>query len=177
MKTIGLIALGLLVSLAIYLATRPSTIHYERSATIQTPPEAIFPYVNDLHRFGEWSPWEKVDPNMQRSYDGPNAGVGAGYHWKGNNEIGEGSMKITSSTPNREVLIALEFLAPFRASNVATFTLAPVAGGTKVTWAMDGPNPVMSRVMCLVMDMDKMIGGQFEQGLATLKEMVERGGK
>lgn len=177
MKTILLIALGLVVLLAIYLATRPNAIHYERSTTIEAPPEAIFPYVNDLHRFGEWSPWEKVDPQMQRSYDGPSAGVGAGYHWKGNKEIGEGSMTITRSTPNREVLIALEFISPFRASNVATFTLVASGAGTKVTWAMDGPNPLMSKVMGLVMNLDKMIGGQFEQGLATLKGMVESGAK
>lgn len=177
MKTALLIVLGLVTLLAIYVATRPDAIHYERSTTIQAPPEAIFPYVNDLHRFGEWSPWEKVDPKMARSYDGPSAGVGAGYHWKGNKDIGEGTMKITGSTPNRQVLIALEFISPFRASNVATFTLVPGAAGTKVTWAMDGPNLLMGKVMGLVMNMDKMIGGQFEQGLATLKEMVEGGGK
>ena len=171
------IAIGLVVLLALYVLTRPDRIHYERSATIQAPPEAIFPRIDDLHRMGEWSPWEKVDPQMERSYDGPAAGVGAGYHWKGNKDIGEGTMKITGSTPSREVLIALEFLAPFQASNTATFTLVPGAAGTKVTWAMDGPNPLMSKLIGLVMNMDEMIGDQFRKGLDTLKEQVEGGAR
>jgi len=174
-KTILLIAVALVVLLALYVATRPDTVHYERSATIAAPAEAIFPRINDLHRMGEWSPWEKVDPQMERSYDGPAAGIGTGYHWKGNKDVGEGTMKITGSTPSSQVVIALEFLAPFRASNVATFTLVPVAGGTRVTWAMDGPNLLMGKVMGLFMNMDRMIGDQFQKGLDTLKQEVEHG--
>jgi len=161
------------VTLTTFVLTRPDRFHIERSATINAPGAAIYPYINDFHRWTAWSPWEKIDPQMQRSYDGPAAGAGAGYRWSGNSKIGEGSMKITESTPSRKVAIALEFITPFRASNTATFTLAPEATGTRVTWAMDGENTLVSKLMSLFISLDRMIGAEFEKGLATLKSLAE----
>jgi hypothetical protein len=168
----SIVVLGV-VALVVFILTRPDRFHIERSAAIQAPSATIFPHINDFHRWTAWSPWEKIDPQLQRSYDGPPSGVGASYHWTGNNQVGEGSMKITESVPDRRVGIALEFMKPFRASNVATFTLAPDGAGTRVTWAMDGENTIISKLMSLFMSMDKMIGTEFEKGLATLKQIAE----
>jgi hypothetical protein len=164
-----------LVALVAYVLTRPDRFHVERSVTIAAPSATVFPYIDDFHRWTAWSPWEKIDPQLKRSYDGPPAGVGAGYRWAGNNDVGEGTMKIVESTPTSRVGIALEFVKPFRASNLATFTLVPDGAGTRVTWAMDGANTVVSKVIGLFMSMDAMIGTQFEKGLATLKDLAERG--
>jgi carbon monoxide dehydrogenase subunit G len=165
-----------LVALAVLVQTRPDRFHIERSETINAPSAAIFPHINDFHRWSAWSPFEKMDPELQRSYGGPAAGVGAAYSWVGNNKVGEGSMRIMESTPTRKVGIALEFVKPFKASNVATFTLAPeAAGATRVTWAMDGQSTFVSKAMGLFMSMDRMIGGEFEKGLASLKGIAEEG--
>lgn len=169
---LGLVALALL-ALGVFVATRPDRFHIERSATMQAPTEAIFPHIDDFKQWGAWSPWEKVDPQMQRSYDGPPRGVGARYAWQGNKDIGKGRMEITEATAPRKVVIALEFIEPFAASNVATFTLTPDGAGTRVTWAMDGANALITKLMSLVMNMDTMIGGEFEKGLASLTAIVE----
>ena len=162
------------VALVLYVVSRPDRFHVERSITIAAPSAAVFPYIDDFHRWTAWSPWETIDPQLKRSYDGPPAGVGAGYRWAGNNDVGEGSMRIVESTPTSKVGIALEFEKPFRASNTATFTLVPDGAGTRVTWAMDGANTVISKVIGLFMSMDTMIGTQFEKGLAALKDLAER---
>ena len=164
---------ALVVVLVLVVATRPSTFHIERSITIAAPPERPFAHVNDFHRWGAWSPWEKVDPQMKRTFSGAPEGAGAVYAWAGNNEIGEGRMTIEQSDMPSQVFIKLEFLKPFAATNTATFTFAPVPTGTKVTWAMDGRNNFVAKALHLVMDMDKMIGGNFEQGLAALKTVAE----
>ena len=156
-----------------FVLTRPDRIHVERSATINAPSATIFPHINDFRQWTAWSPWEKIDPQLQRSYDGPPSGLGAAYRWAGNSHIGEGSMRVTESTPNRRVGIALEFLKPFRASNTATFTLTPDGAGTRVIWAMDGKGNLVSKLISLFTSMDKMIGTQFEMGLATLKGIAE----
>ena len=166
----------IVVALAVVIQTRPGRFHIERSETINAPSATIFPHINDFHRWTAWSPFEKMDPALQRSYAGPSSGVGAAYGWVGNRKVGEGSMKITESTPTRKVGIALEFMKPFKASNVATFTLTPeAAGATRVTWAMDGQNTFVSKAMGLFMNMDRMIGGEFEKGLASLKGIAEGG--
>jgi len=166
----------ILMAPAVFVQTRPDRFHIERSATINASSATIFPHINNFHRWAAWSPFEKMDPQLQRSYAGPAAGIGAAYSWVGNSKVGEGSMKITESTPTRTVGIALEFLKPFKASNVATFTLTPEAtGATRVTWAMDGQNTFVSKAMSLFMSMDRMIGGEFEKGLASLKGIVEGG--
>jgi len=175
MRIIVPVALVIVVALAVFVQTRPDRFHIERSTTIAAPSGAIFPNINDFHRWTAWSPWERIDPALQRSYDGPPSGVGAGYRWVGNNKVGEGSMRITESTPDRKVGIALEFIEPFKASNTATFTLVPDASGTRVTWSMDGQNTVASKLMGLFLNMDRMIGGEFEKGLASLKGIAEGG--
>ena len=163
----------LIVLLVLVIITRPSTFHVERSITMAAPPESAFAQVNDFHAWAAWSPWEKLDPQMKRTFDGPPAGVGAKYAWVGNNEVGEGRMTIEKSDKPSTIGIKLEFLKPFEASNVTTFTFAPTPQGSKVTWAMDGENNFVAKAMCLVMDMDKMVGGDFEKGLAAMKTAAE----
>jgi hypothetical protein len=173
MRTIVPIVLLIVVALVVFVQSRPDRFHVERSATIHAPSATIFPHIDDFHRWTAWSPWEKIDPQLQRSYDGPPSGVGAGYRWTGNSHVGEGSMRITESTPGRRVGIALEFIKPFKASNIATFTLTPDGAGTRVTWAMDGKYNFISKLISLFMSMDEMIGTEFEKGLATLKGIAE----
>jgi hypothetical protein len=163
---------ALLVVLVVVVSLQPSTFHVERSTTIAASPEAAHAQVNDFHAWREWSPWEKLDPGMQRTFDGAPSGVGAKYAWVGKKEVGEGRMTIEKSEPS-EIVIKLEFLKPFEATNTATFTFAKTTEGTKTTWAMDGKNNFVSKAFHLVMDMDKMVGGDFERGLAALKAKAE----
>jgi Polyketide cyclase / dehydrase and lipid transport len=168
-----LIGLGAaLALLLVVIALQPATFHVERSVAIAAPPEAAFAQVNDFHAWKAWSPWEKLDPSMKRSYDGAPAGVGAQYAWVGNNEVGEGRMTIEQSEPGK-IAIKLEFLKPFAATNTATFTFTKTPEGNKTTWAMDGNNNFVSKAFHLVMDMDKMIGADFERGLAGIKAAAE----
>jgi hypothetical protein len=169
-----LIGLGaVLALLLIVIALQPATFHVERSTNIAASPEAAFTQVNDFHAWSAWSPWEKLDPSMKRSFDGPSSGAGAKYAWVGNKEVGEGRMTIEKSVPSELVQIKLEFLRPFAATNTATFTFAKAGEGTKATWAMDGNNNFMAKAFHLVMDMDKMIGPDFEKGLAGIKTAAE----
>ena len=169
-----LIGLGALLALMlIVISLQPATFHVERSITMAAPPEAAFAQVNDLHAWGAWSPWEKLDPALKRTYDGAPAGIGAKYAWVGNKDVGEGRMTVEKSEPGKLVGIKLEFLKPFEATNTATFTFEKTPDGNKTTWAMDGNNNFISKAMCLVMDMDKMIGPDFERGLASLKTAAE----
>ena len=162
------------VALLIVVQTRPDRFHVERSTTINAPGETVFAQVNDFHKWAAWSPWEKLDPQMHKTFTGPESGVGAFYGWSGNSKAGEGSMKITGSTPSSQVVIDLQFLEPFKSASVTTFTLAPEGAGTKLTWSMDGTNNLMSKAMSLVTSMDKMVGPDFERGLASLKSVAER---
>ena len=148
----------------------------ERSATIKASADAVFAQVNDFQNWRAWSPWEKLDPALKRSYDGPPAGTGSQYAWIGNKNVGQGRMTILDSRPGEIVRIKLEFFKPFAATNTAEFRFKPTEGGTAVTWSMSGHNNFMSRVMCLFINMDRMVGGQFEQGLANMKNVVERHG-
>jgi uncharacterized protein YndB with AHSA1/START domain len=164
---------GAILILVAVATTRPAEFHIERSVTIAAPPAVVFPRVNDFHAWASWSPWEKLDPNLKRTYSGPAAGAGATYAWVGNSDVGEGKMTIQKSEPSSRVAIQLEFIKPFAATNQATFTFAPLADGTKVTWGMDGQNNFMSKIVSLFMDMDKLVGGDFERGLANLKQQSE----
>ena len=161
--------------LVLVVATRPSTFRVERSATIAAPPQVLFDKVNDFHAWTAWSPYEKKDPDMSRTYGGPRSGTGSTYAWAGDGNIGEGRMTIERSERPSLVEIKLEFFKPFKGTNTARFTFEPVAGGTKVTWVMDGRYNFISKGVSLVMDMDKMIGTAFEAGLATLKAQAESG--
>ena len=170
-----LIALAaLLVLFLIVVATRPSGFKVERSASIAAPPATVFEQVNDFHAWAAWNPWGKLDPNMKQSYEGPASGVGAVYHWAGNNQVGEGRMTILESRPNELVKIQLDFYKPFAGTSIAEFSFKPEGERTLVTWSMSGKNNFIAKAMGLVMNMDQMIGGQFEKGLAEIKTLSEK---
>ena len=163
------IGLGVVVAaLAVVIATRPSEFRIARSRTVSAPPEVVHAYVNDFRKWSEWSPWENRDPALRRAFSGAPAGPGAVYSWVGNKEVGEGRMTITDSRPPQSITINLEFIRPFAATNVAQFDFAPSGSGTNVTWAMTGRRSFIAKAVSLCMDMDRMVGTEFEKGLATL---------
>jgi len=171
-----LVALAAAAGLAILLAvasTKPDTLHVERTARIDAPPQQIFPLIEDFRRWGPWSPYERRDPTMKRSYGGAERGEGAVYAWEGNRDIGKGRMEIVESVPPSRVALKLDFAEPFEAHNVVQFTLEPEGGATRVTWAMQGPSSFVSKLMSVFIDMDDMIGRDFEAGLANLKAIAE----
>jgi carbon monoxide dehydrogenase subunit G len=174
LKTIGLIVVVALVALLVTAGFQPDTFHVQRATRIDAPPEKIFALINDFHRWGSWSPYEKLDPDMKRSFSGADSGTGAVYEWAGNSKVGQGRMEITEAPAPSGVAIKLDFLKPMQAHNVATFTLEPQGGATNVTWAMDGPTPYMAKVIHLFFDMDRMVGRDFETGLSNLKTIAER---
>ena len=154
-------------------ATRPATFHVERSLSMAAQPDAVFAVLDDFHRFHEWSPWQKLDPTMKVTFDGPPTGVGASYSWIGNKDAGEGRMTILSATPSSSLTQKLEFIKPFEETCAVRFTIAPEGEGSRVTWAIDGNNNYMSKVMCLFVSMDTMMGKDFESGLVNLKQVAE----
>lgn len=174
LKTIAAIAVALIAGVLIYAATLPDTFRLERSATIDAPPERVYAYIQDFHRWTAWSPWEKKDPAMKRSHSGSPAGKGAAYAWDGNSEVGQGRMEIIEAKEPSLVRIQLDFLKPFEAQNTAEFTLAPAGNGTRVSWAMHGPAPYLSKVMQVFVSVDRMVGPDFEAGLANLKRVAEQ---
>jgi hypothetical protein len=163
----------LIAVLVIVVATRPAAFHIERSITVVAKPAAVFAEVNDFRTWAAWSPWEKLDPQMKRAFTGPSAGKGAAYAWVGNKKVGEGRMTIERSDEPSRVQIKLEFIKPWTATNVTTFSFAPLPDGTMVTWAMDGRNGFMAKAASMCMNMDKMVGGDFERGLSAMKAAVE----
>ena len=169
-----LIAVIVLIALlVVVIATRPSTFRVERSATIAAPGDVVFAKVNDFRAWRSWSPWEKKDPNLKRTYCGPPDGVGSTYAWAGDRNVGEGRMTIERSERPSLVQIKLEFFKPFKGTNTAGFNFTPDGRGTKVTWTMDGRYNFITKGVSMVMDMDKMIGNDFEAGLAALKAESE----
>ncbi|MDP9911261.1 uncharacterized protein YndB with AHSA1/START domain [Variovorax boronicumulans] len=174
LKTIVLAVLALIAALLIYGATRPDSFRVERTTRIDAPAEKIFPLIDDFHRWSAWSPYEKLDPAMKRTYGGAASGKGATYAWEGNSKAGAGTMEITESQPASKVAIKLDFVKPFEGHNTAEFTLQPQGGATQVTWAMYGPSPYMAKLMGIFFDMDQMIGKDFEAGLANLKSATEK---
>lgn len=173
LKKILLAIVVLVVVLVVIVSLQPNTFRIERSTTIAASAEAVFPHVNELRRWEAWNPWGKIDPNMKLTYDGPSAGVGASYAWVGNNDVGEGRATITEVRANEYVQLRLEFLKPMPGVAKAEFSFKPVEAKTQVTWAMSGTNNFIGRFFCLFMNMDKMVGGQFEKGLADLKAASE----
>ena len=167
------IVVALIAAVLIYAATRPDTFRVERSADIHATPERIFALVNDLPSHGAWSPWEKKDPGMKRTYTGPTSGKGAVYEWDGNKNIGTGRMEIIESFPASRVVFKLDFFKPFEAHNTAEIALDSGRDSTNVIWAIYGPSPYMSKVMGLFCSFDRMIGREFETGLANLKLLTE----
>lgn len=176
MTAVTVIAILIAVAIAAILiraATRPDHFRIARTATINAPAERIFPLINDLQNFKLWSPFEK-DPAMRRDISTPSSGKGATYAWNGNKTVGSGHMQITDSAAPSQVKIDLEMLTPFAARNKVEFTLVPRGLGTELTWAMQGSSPFMVRVMGIFFSMDKMVGGDFEKGLANLKRITEQ---
>ena len=174
LKIISLAVVAVVGGFLVYAATRPDSFRVERTATINAPPERIFPLINDFQRWGAWSPFEKKDPGMKRTMSGVSSGEGAVYEWDGNKEIGQGRMEIVESDPPSRVTLTLDFARPFEAHNIVDFTLEPRGNSTQVTWAIHGPSPFISKVMGIVLNMDKMIGKDFEAGLAALKTVSEQ---
>jgi hypothetical protein len=168
------IVLSLVVAAVLaYAATKPDNFRIERSIDIAAAPDRVHALIDDFDGWRLWSPWEKKDPNQTRTRSGPLRGVSSRYAWDGNKNVGKGSMEVVETTPAR-VLIKLDFMAPFEAHNMADFTLAPAAGGTNLNWAMYGPSPYISKLMTTFFSMDKMVGKDFEEGLANLKAQAEK---
>lgn len=170
---LGLIVIAIIAILAI-AATKPGSFTVQRSADVDAAPDAIFALVNDFRQWREWSPYEAKDPELKRTLSGADAGQGSVYEWSGNNNVGTGRMEITDATAPNKVVIKLDFMKPFEAHNIAEFTMEPQGATSRVTWAMRGPAPFITKVMQTVMNFDKMIGKDFEQGLANLKAIAER---
>ena len=155
-------------------ATRSDTFRVQRSADIKAPPEKIFPLINDLHRFNTWNPFEKKDPNLKRSYSGAQSGKGAAYAFDGNKDVGAGTLEILESMPASKVTMRLHMVEPFEVRNTVDFILQPKGDSTEVTWAMQGPVPYLAKIVHLFIDMDRMVGREFEAGLASLKAIAEK---
>ena len=168
-----IIALAILALLA-FAATKPNSFSIERSTLVKARPDAVFPLIQDFRQWQHWSPWEGIDPNLRRTYTGPAQGKGAVYAYQGNNKVGAGRMEILEAAAPSRVLIQLDFIKPFKANNTAEFTLAPSAEGTKVNWAMFGPQPFIVKTMSLFFNMEKMVGPDFERGLAKMKTLAEQ---
>jgi uncharacterized protein YndB with AHSA1/START domain len=172
-----IIAVALVVVVATILviaASRADTFRVERSIRVNAPPEKIFHYVNDFHQWGVWSPYEKLDPSMKKTFAGTPEGKGAVYEWEGNGKAGKGRMEIIESALPAKILIKLDFVKPITGHNMARFTFQPAGDATRVTWAMDGPSPYIAKVLGLFFNMDALIGGDFETGLANLEAVSEK---
>jgi len=170
-----LIAIVVLVAgFAGYVALQSPELHIERSATIAAPPSAVFPHVNDLKAWDAWSPWAKLDPNAKVTFEGPSSGSGAVFGWSGNDDIGEGKMIIAESRPNELIKIKTEFTKPIAGISKTDFTFKPEGDKTVVTWDMRSEQPFLMRAMCIIFNGKKMIGDQFEKGLANLKAVAEK---
>src|SRR5256886_17397359 len=173
-----LLAIGIaLAALAVFVATRPASYRVSRSKTIAAPPLSVYPLVADFHQWEKWSPWAKLDPAMKTTFAGPVAAPGSSNAWRGNDKVGEGKMTIGEARPGEMLRIKLEFLKPFASTNSSTFTFAPKGGGTDVTWTMEGHNGFAGKAFSVFMNMDKMIGNDFEKGLAQLKAVAEAEGQ
>jgi uncharacterized protein YndB with AHSA1/START domain len=168
-----LVLVGLVIAASVvFVQSRPTDFLITRSRTVPAPAELVYAHVADLHEWAKWSPWEKIDPEMLREYEGPSAGPGASYRWSGNDDVGEGRMTITDVEPPGRVTIRLEFIRPFPAKNTTDFYIDATGLGTEVTWAMSGQNGFMAKLFGLFMDLDQQVGGDFEKGLAQLDEVT-----
>lgn len=170
---LGVITLIVVIVLVV-ASTKPDTFHVERYSSIEAPPERVFAFIEDFHKWTLWSPWEHLDPNLRRSYGGADKGTGATYAWQGNAQAGEGRMEIIEATPASRVLIKIDFEKPFEAHNQVNFAITRESGGTRVVWSMTGPQGFMMKVMFLFMSMDRMVGKDFEKGLDSLKRAAEQ---
>lgn len=174
LKRIALAVAIAITLFAIFVWTRPAEFTISRSIEISASPEGVFAILNDFHRWDEWSPWSRMDPNMKKDYSGSPLGEGARYAWRGNEKVGSGRMTITQSHPPMHLEIKLEFFAPFETTNRTEFHIDKTPQGSRVTWTMSGHNNFVSKLFGLVMDMDKMVGKDFEKGLSNLKHLAEQ---
>jgi hypothetical protein len=175
-KVIAVIAVVVVVAIAAVLvlaATKPDTFQVQRAASIKAPPEKIFALINDLRGWGAWSPWEKKDPAMKRTFSGAQYGKGAVYAWDGDKNVGQGRMEITDTSAPSKIVIKLDFIRPFEGHNIAEFKMEPNGGSTNVIWTMNGPVPFLGKIIHVFLNMDKMVGGDFEEGLRNLKSLAE----
>jgi len=170
---VGIVIVALLLTAIVIM--QPDEFRVTRTAMINAPVSEVFAQVNDFYKWQAWSPWAKLDPNAKVMFTGPNAGLGASYNWSGNSKIGEGSTKITESLPNERILIDLDFIKPFKVSNKTEFVFkAENENQTFVSWTMYGKANLMSKIIGVVMNCDKMVGGQFDEGFANIKAVVEK---
>ena len=175
LKKVLLVLAALFLGLVAVIALQPSSYRVTRSATVAAAAEAVFPLVNDFHNWDAWSPWAKLDPGVKNTFEGSPSGTGAIFKWAGNSKVGEGQMTLTESLPAQSIRIQLEFIKPFASTCDTTFAFAPGPDGVAVTWTMSGQNDFLSKAFCLFMgDMDKMIGPDFERGLAQMKAVAEK---
>jgi uncharacterized protein YndB with AHSA1/START domain len=168
------IIIVVLASLLAIAATKPDTFRVQRATCIEASPEKIFALINDFHSWRRWSPYEKLDPAMKKTHSGAANGTGSVYEWEGNNKVGKGRMEITQTFPSSKVIIKLDFIKPFEGHNIAEFTLEPKGDSTNVTWAVHGPNPYIAKLMSIFFSLDRMLGKEFEAGLASLKALTEQ---
>ena len=174
LAVIAVVAAVIVAGILIYATTKPDSFTVKRSASIKAPPDRLFALISDFHGWGAWSPYEKKDPDMKRTFGGAALGKGAIYQWDGNKNVGSGSMEIIETTPPSKIVIKLDFLKPFEGHNTAEFTMLPQGDATNVTWLMHGPLPFMGKIMHVFINMDRMIGKDFEVGLANLKRLTEK---
>jgi hypothetical protein len=172
-KRILFVFAALIAVLLVVIAMQPSDFRVSRSMTMAAPQAAVFEQVNEFHNWEDWSPWIKLDPNAKGTYEGPTSGPGSKFHWDGNSDVGAGSMTILDSKSHEHVHIKLDFIRPFEGTNDVNFTFEPEGDGTNVTWTMEGKNNFIAKAIGLVIDCDKMVGDYFEQGLASMKAIVE----
>lgn len=173
LKIIAITLLGAIIIILILAALKPNTFRVRRQASIKAPPGTIFAFLNDFHKWGAWSPWEKLDPAMERTFSGAETGKGALYAWNSRGKAGVGSMEITDTNAPSKLTLALNFIKPFKNSCVVDFTLEPQGDSTTVAWDMEGPTPFVAKIMHVLFNMDKMVGKDFERGLANLKTVSE----
>jgi hypothetical protein len=174
LKIIAIVVVVLIAGVLILAATKPDTFRVQRAASIKAPPEKIFALINDFNRWGAWSPWEKKDPAMKRTFGATTSGKGAVYAWEGNKDVGQGRMEIAESLPPSKVALNLDFVKPFAAHNLVEFRLEPKGDATNVTWSMQGDTPYFAKIIHVFINMDKMVGKDFEAGLANLKANAEQ---
>ena len=174
LKTILIAVVVVIAGILVFASTRPEAFSVQRTTTIHAPADKVFALINDFHRWGEWSPWEKLDPEIKRTFSGPAAGVGTTYEWTGNSKVGAGRMEILRAAPASKVDIKLDFIKPFEGHNITEFTLTPQGDNTQVDWVMNGPAPFISKLMGVFVSMDTMIGKDFEAGLANMKSAAEK---
>lgn len=174
LRKIAIAIVVLVAALLVYAATKPGTFRIERTATIKASPEKIYPYMSDFHKGDLWSPYEKKDPTMKRTFSGAPSGKGAVYEFEGNKNVGKGRLEIIEAVPPAKVVLTLDMIKPMQGHNIVEYSIKPNGSSTDVTWSMLGTNTYVGKIVCIFINVDKMVGTDFEAGLANLKTLVEK---